>query len=87
MYGEPKEIKQVKQAKKELEDLIKELVQDEEKQKELWLKLDEFEGGMSGKMSFWDKQYYKLGFLDGIYLKKEMKEIKENFSNNKLDKR
>lgn len=71
MYGEPEEIKETKQAKEELENLMKELVTDEEKQKELWLKLDKFEGCMSGEMSFWDKQYYKLGFLDRIYLKKE----------------
>lgn len=72
MYGEPEKIKETKQAKKELEDLMKELIQDKEKQKEVWLKLDKFEGCMLGEMSFWDKQYYKLGFLDRIYLKKEI---------------
>lgn len=85
MYGEPEEIKQVKQAKKELEDLMKELVKDEEKQKELWLKLDRFEGCMSGEMSFWDRQYYKLGFLDRIYLKKEIADNSKKFVNSNIE--
>lgn len=85
MYGEPEEIKETKQAKEELENLMKELVTDEEKQKELWLKLDKFEGCMSGEMSFWDKQYYKLGFLDRIYLKKEINETRNTFLVNKID--
>lgn len=59
MYGEPEEIKETKQAKKELENLMYELVKDKEKQKQLWLKLDRFEGAMSGENSFWNKQYYK----------------------------
>ena len=84
MYGEPKEIKETKQAKKELEDLMKKLVKDEEKQKELWLKLDRFEGCMSGEMSFWDRQYYKLGFLDKIYLKKEIVDDNRKFTNDNV---
>lgn len=82
MYGEPKEIKEVKKSKKELEDLIRKYVQDEEKQKELWLKLDRYEGYMSGEMSFWDRQYYKLGFLDKIFLKKEITDNCNNITNN-----
>ena len=83
MYGEPKEIKETKQAKKELEDLMKELIQNEEKQKELWIKLDKFEDCMSGEMSFWDRQYYKLGFLDKLFLKREIEETKTRFFKNK----
>ncbi len=79
MYGEPEEIKKTRQAKKELEDLMKELVKDQEKQKQLWLKLDRFEGCMSAETNLWDRQYYKLGFLDRIYLKKEIAENKRNF--------
>lgn len=82
MYGEPKEIKEVKKSKKELEDLIRKYVQDEEKQKELWLKLDRYEGYMSGEMGFWDRQYYKLGFLDKIFLKKEITDNCNNITNN-----
>ena len=83
MYGEPKEIIETKQAKKELEDLMKELIQNEEKQKELWIKLDKFEDCMSGEMSFWDRQYYKLGFLDKLFLKREIEETKTRFFKNK----
>lgn len=81
MYGKTEEITEVKKAKKELENLMYELVKDKEKQKELWLKLDRFEGAMSGESSFWNKQYYKLGFLDRIFLKKEIAENKKKFTN------
>ena len=70
MYGEPEEIKETRQAKEELENLMYELVKDKEKQKQLWLKLDRFEGAMSGESSFWNKQYYKLGFLYSAYFYK-----------------
>lgn len=79
MYGKTEEITEVEKAKKELENLMYELVKDKEKQKELWLKLDRFEGAMSGESSFWNKQYYKLGFLDRIYLKKEIADNKKKF--------
>lgn len=85
MYGEPEEIKETKQAKKELEDLMYELVKDKKKQKQLWLKLDEFEGAMSGESSFWNKQHYKLGFLDKIYLKKEIKDNNRKFVNDNAE--
>ncbi len=84
MYGEPEEIKETKQAKKELENLMNELVKDKEKQKQLWLKLDRFEGAMSGESSFWNKQYYKLGFLDRIYLKKEIADSNKKFVNSNI---
>ena len=87
MYGEPEEIKETKQAKKELENLMYELVKDKKKQKQIWLKLDRFEGAMSGEMSFWNKQYYKLGFLDKLFLKREIKETKTRFFKNKENKK
>lgn len=79
MYGEPEETKETKKAKKELEKLMYDLVKDTEKQKLLWLKLDRFEGAMSYESSFWNKQYYKLGFLDRIFLKKEIADNKAKF--------
>ena len=85
MYGEPEEIKETKQTKKELENLMYELVKGKEKQKQLWLKLDRFEGAMSGESSFWNKQYYKLGFLDRIYLKKEIADNKRKFVENNVE--
>ena len=79
MYGKTEEMTEVEKSKKELENLMYELVKDKKKQKELWLKLDRFEGAMSGESSFWNKQYYKLGFLDRIYLKKEIADNKRKF--------
>lgn len=85
MYGEPEEIKEVRQAKKELEILIKEIVKDKNKQEQLWLKIDRYEGFMSGEMTFWNRQHYKLGFLDRIYLKKELKELRNTFAKTNED--
>lgn len=82
MYGKTEEMTEVEKSKKELENLMYELVKDKKKQKELWLKLDRFEGAMSGESSFWNKQYYKLGFLDRIYLKKEIADNKRKFVEN-----
>lgn len=80
MFGEPQEIKETKKSKEDIEYLIKKIVPDEKKQKELWLELDKYEECMSLEMNFWDKQFYKLGFLDKKYLKKELEELEENFS-------
>ncbi len=85
MYGKTEEITKVEKAKKELENLMYQLVKDKEKQKQLWLKLDRFEGAMSGESSFWNKQYYKLGFLDRIYLKKEIADNKRKFVENNVE--
>ena len=86
MYGKTEEMTEVEKSKKELENLMYELVKDKKKQKELWLKLDRFEGAMSGESSFWNKQYYKLGFLDRIYLKKEIAENKRKFADDNVEK-
>lgn len=85
MYGKTEEITEVENAREELENLMYELVKDKEKQKELWLKLDRFEGAMSGESSFWNKQYYKLGFLDRIYLKKEIADNSKKFVNSNIE--
>ena len=34
-------------------------------------------------MCFWDKKYYKLGFVDGFYIKKEIRENKIEFPSRK----
>lgn len=85
MYGKTEEMTEVEKSKKELENLMYELVKDKKKQKELWLKLDRFEGAMSGESSFWNKQYYKLGFLDRIYLKKEIADNKRKFVDDNIE--
>ena len=85
IYGEPQEIKETRKSKKELEELMKKIVKDKEKQKEFWLKLDKYEGCMSMEIDFWDRQFYKLGFLDRIYLKKELKELRNTFAKTNED--
>ena len=42
---------------------------------------------MFGEMSFWDKQYYKLAFLDKLFLNREIEETKTRFFKNKENKK
>ena len=79
-FGEPQEIRETKNAKEDIEQLIEKIIPDKEKQKELWLKLDKYDGCMSLEMEFWHRQFYKLGVLDKNYLKKEMEELEEKFA-------
>ena len=79
---------------KDKEQLMKSLKVEEELRKELKKavinkeilstileKLDEFEGNVLEEMDFWNRQYYKLGFVDGNNIKVELKEEKEKMYN------
>jgi hypothetical protein len=82
-YGKPENVEKSQQAEEELTKLIQEIVKDEENQSKMLDKLNDFETNIIGEMCFWNKQYYKLGFLDGLFFKKEIRELKENFTSNK----
>ncbi len=82
-YGQPEEIKKSQVLDEELTKLIKEKVKDEKELDEILNKLNDFQGAVMGEMCFWNEQYYKLGFLDFMYLKKELVERKEKFSKEK----
>lgn len=85
-YGELEETKKAEQAEDELVNFMKKFIKDENTMKELFEKINKFEGYALDEMCFWHKPYYKLGFIDGIRLKKEIKEGKiiENTSNNSI---
>ncbi len=85
-YGQPKEEKKSEQAEDELINFIKKFIKDENTMKELFEKINKFEGYALDEMCFWHKPYYKLGFIDGMTLKKEIKEGKiiENTSNDSI---
>lgn len=82
-YGELEETKKAEQAEDELVNFMKKFIKDENTMKELFEKINKFEGYALDEMCFWHKPYYKLGFIDGMRLKKEIREGKiiENTSN------
>lgn len=83
-YGEPEEIKEPKKIDEKLKDNIKQIVKEQNEQKQILDVLGQFQDSVLGEMCFWEQQYYKLGFVDGVYFKKEMKEQKEIFANNAI---
>ncbi len=69
--GKAEEIIEVEQVENELEDMIKNLIQDEEIREKMLEKLEEFVDSKIGELCFWNKEYYKLGVRDGIELKED----------------
>ena len=68
----------------ELTNKIKTKVEDEELQKELLSKLNEFELELSNEADLWNKMYYKLGIYDCTELKKIIQnDIEKSFNQNK----
>ena len=85
-YGELEETKKAEQAEDELVNFMKKFIKDENTMKELFEKINKFEGYALDEMCFWHKPYYKLGFIDGMRLKKEIRggKIIENTSNDSI---
>ncbi len=83
-YGEPQEIQKSRTSENQLTKKIEKFVKNKKKKKEILEKLYEHKDDLLGEMCFWEQQYYKLGFVDGVYFKKEMKEQKEIFANNAI---
>ena len=85
-YGELEETKKAEQAEDELVNFMKKFIKDENTMKELFEKINKFEGYALDEMCFWHKPYYKLGFIDGMKLKKEIREGKviENTLNDSI---
>lgn len=61
-YGEPEEITKSQDSEEKLTKIIKQKVKDEKVLDKILSKLNDFEGDVMGEMSFWNEQYYKLGF-------------------------
>lgn len=69
----------------QIRNAIKELISNEEKKKEILNKFKEFDTNMSLATQYWGRNYYKLGFFNGINFKRELKlyEQNSNKENNK----
>ena len=50
----------------QIRNAIKELISNEEKKKEILNKFKEFDTNMSLATQYWGRNYYKLGFFNGI---------------------
>lgn len=86
-YGDPEEKKKLNKVEEEFVDLIKEVVKDSKDIQSLLDKLDEFEICTMAEMWFWYKEYYKVGFIDGITLREQIREEKNTFLNSKINNR
>lgn len=81
-YGKQEELEQSDPLHDNLENLIKEVVKEESKKKEILKLLDDFSMSLIGEMCFWNKQFYKLGFSDANGLKIEVKNNQNTFDIN-----
>ena len=82
-YGECEDAQKALKAEEKLTKLLKETIQDDNVLIKVLEALNDFEGYRIEEMCFWDKQYYKLGFVDGFYIKKEIRENKIEFPSRK----
>lgn len=82
-YGKPENSNKTERAEEQLVNFMKKFIKDEKDIKNLYEKLNKFELCAMGEMCFWYKPYYKIGFIDGISIKKQIKEerIASNISN------
>lgn len=72
IYGKPMESNLAEQKENELENIIKQFVQNDREQEQIFYKLVEYEESMQEEFSFWIKEYYKFGVKDGVNLKREI---------------
>lgn len=62
----------------QIRNAIEELISNEEKKKEILNKFKEFDTNMSLATQYWGRNYYKLGFFNGINFKRELKLYEQN---------
>lgn len=82
-YGKLEETKKAEKAEEELIEFMKKFIKNEKDMDKLIGKINEFESYALDEMCFWHKPYYKLGFVDGISLKKQIEE--EKITNNNCE--
>lgn len=62
----------------QIRNAIEELISNEEKKKEILNKFKEFDTNMLLATQYWGRNYYKLGFFNGINFKRELKLYEQN---------
>ena len=81
-YGEGKVEKRANEAENELVEFMKKFIKEEKNMQEFFDKVNNYELATMSAMCCWYKAYYKVGFIDGISLKREIKERIENINSN-----
>lgn len=82
-YGESKVEKRANEAENELVEFMKKFIKEEKNMQEFFDKVNNYELTTMSAICFWYKAYYKIGFIDGISLKREIKEERiENINSN-----
>ena len=79
-YGKKKEIKKSEIAEKNFNQTINKLIKDETIIETIRKKFGDFTDSVLEEMFFWNREFYKLGFLDGINFKNEIRRLKEKMS-------
>ena len=74
------EIRKTELSEDELVKFIQKSIQDENTKKKLIKKLNKFEEDCLVEMHFWNKEYYKLGFVDGNTIRTEIRRLQHIFS-------
>ena len=85
-YGKVKEEENVAKSEQKLINMLKDTIKDEKRLDKIFKILGEYEKFIVEEMCFWNKQYYKQGFIDGIYIKKEIIECNMQCSKIKLER-
>lgn len=62
-----------------LTELIKKLVTDDNIKRQILNQLRKYSNAYFTDLDYWIKQYYKLGFCDGLHLKDETKLLEEDY--------
>lgn len=76
-YGKPKEFGEKEKNELEIMELIKKYVP-KENQKQIIDKFQNYKENLVEEIIFWQKPYYKMGFVDGMSCKRETLELQES---------
>ena len=76
--GIPKELKETEIVRDKLTKFMQNLTKSEDLKNEIWNQIENFDCVMSSENVFWNKQYYKAGFVDGLKFKGTIDEIMKN---------
>lgn len=76
-YGKPKKMLKADKEEKKFVDMLQKQITDSKIISKLMEQYNNAELAMMGEYCFWFDKLYKLGFVDGMNFKTEMKEVKE----------
>lgn len=72
-HGKIPEVETTLKSEEDLTNMVKQYIKEEEKQQQILEKIDTHVFNLFRETQFWNKQYYKKAFIDGISFTKEIK--------------